>query len=148
MTIVDCCLLICFGSLYRIQYEPWSDYSHRSSLIRVHSVYFHSKSMQQNGSWPQNLFPLMIFRLISLYMGIRLLRIYAIIYDHVFSRVPRPANKEKVSWWPDQTLMLPPFIYWNIFHAGSIQCSWNCSLYIWRGNSLEFPNCAWRMCLI
>ena len=37
-----------------------------------------------------NLFPLMTFRLISLYMGSPLSRIYAIIYDRVFQRFPRP----------------------------------------------------------
>ena len=37
-----------------------------------------------------NLFPLMMFRLISLYMGSPLSCIYAIIYDPMFPRFPRP----------------------------------------------------------
>ena len=37
-----------------------------------------------------NLFPLMTFRLIFLYIGSPLSRIYAIIYDHVFPRFPKP----------------------------------------------------------
>ena len=47
---------------------------------------------QQNGSWPPNLFPLMTFRLISLYMGSPLSRIYTIIYDCVFPRFPIPGS--------------------------------------------------------
>ena len=39
-----------------------------------------------------NLFPLMRFRLISLYMGSPLSRIWAIIYDHMFPRFPRPED--------------------------------------------------------
>ena len=44
-----------------------------------------------------NLFALMMFRLISLYMGSLLSRIYATIYDRVFPRFPRPVN-----WIPVQ----------------------------------------------
>ena len=50
---------------------------------------------KQNGSRPLNLFPQMMFRLISLYMGSPLLRIYAIIYDRVFPRFPSPGHKRQ-----------------------------------------------------
>ena len=39
-----------------------------------------------------NLFPLMTFRSISLYMGSLLSSIYAIIYDRVFPRFPGPVQ--------------------------------------------------------
>ena len=45
-----------------------------------------------------NLFPLMTFRLISLYMGSPLLRIYAIIYYCVFPRLPRPDQVSTAKW--------------------------------------------------
>ena len=56
--------------------------------------YTNANNGKQNGSWPPNLFPQMTFRLISLYMGSPLSRIYAIIYDHMFPRFPRPG------YWP------------------------------------------------
>ena len=42
-----------------------------------------------------NLFPLMPLRLVSLYMGSPLSRIYAIIYDHMF---PPPPSNYSMTW--------------------------------------------------
>ena len=49
---------------------------------------------------PTNLFPLMRFRLISLYMGSPLSR----IYDHVFPRFPRPDNSRPLFNWLNNQL--------------------------------------------
>ena len=45
-----------------------------------------------------NFFPLMTFRLISLYIGSPLSRIYAIIYYCVFPRLPRPDQVSTAKW--------------------------------------------------